>query len=80
MYSAIDCAIKCIEKDIVYHGFHVLRVHEDDPLRMEIFPENTFLNKSPECHDFLRLILGVIDIYFLVFAIAAHFVLLMYLK
>jgi len=39
----------CIyKKDIVYHGFRVLPVHEDDPLYMEIFPENTFLNEFLE--------------------------------
>lgn len=46
--------LNCIEKDIVCHGFRVLRVRVDDPLRMEIFPENTFFNKFPECRDFLR--------------------------
>lgn len=70
------------KKDIVYHGSHDLRVHEDDPLRMEIFPENRFLNEPSVCHDFLRLRLGTRDchLYFLVFAIAVHFVPLTYSK
>jgi len=42
------CIYVIYKKDIVYHGFRVLPVHEDDPLYMEIFPENTFLNEFLE--------------------------------
>jgi len=47
-----------MKKDIVCHGFHVLRVREDDPLRMEIFPENISNESSSNATIFSQLTLS----------------------